>query len=285
MATLDTILHKESLSSTPESVNVLENYYEAVGGKGLIAAMALQYSSAQSILISMVAARSKIRGACAGRIPESSLIPVLTRDHRTWITIDGSQRSVTYVGLGKIRRESLDSHRDDILAAVDACDVVYLSTEDRWLIGTVLAHLAHTEVPLVTNLCLPLLQVLGNRVAVRDVIARSAVLLMNEFESQYALKTLGVDSWHSAISPMLREVVVTRGGDGGVYSHYPFDSWSAYEAVQPSIVRCAVGAGDTFNGAYVARRFGAGDGVLDSCLAAADLAALKVAQEGTSLVW
>src|SRR5262249_42139091 len=223
MSTIDTILYRERFSVAPESVNILDNYFQAIGGKGLIAAMALQYCSVSPTLISMVAPHSEIFQACAERISTAALIPVLTRDHRTWITVDGSQRSVTHVGLGAIQQGSPASHRNEIVAAaIDGSDIVYLSTEDQWLIGPALTYLAQAGLPLITNLCLPLLQTLGNPRAIQQVIARSTVLLMNQAESHYALKVLGVDSWRSVKSPTLHEIVVTCGSDGGTYSQYPF---------------------------------------------------------------
>lgn len=285
MATLDTILYKETLSTEQEAVNVLDRHYATVGGKGLITAMALQYCSVEPILVSMVGRESKIRQACVGRIPTAALIPILIRDHRTWIIVDRRQAPVTYVGLGEFRQEALDSYTSSVIAAVDVSDMVYLSTENRWLIGTVLAHLEYNRLPLITNLCLPLLQTLGKRQVIQDLVTRSRVLLMNQIESRYALKMLGTSSGRSVRSPTLCEIVITQGDGGGRFSQYPFGSWSSYEAIRPSAVRCAVGAGDTFNGAYVARRFGSDYGMEESCLAAAELAALKVAQEGTSLAW
>ncbi len=284
MATYDTILLKQRISAEAESVNVLDHYFETVGGKGLIAATALRYCSAQPVMLSMVAPESAISRTCATWLPSARLLPVLDHDHRTWITVNEKQETVTYVGLGKVWREVLGKYTDIVISVLGSSDMVYLSTEDIWLIGTVLRHIADNKLPLVTNLCHPLMQTLESSQAIRGVVSRSTVLLMNERESNHALRTLDARNWASVVAPTLREVIITRGSEGGVYSERPFDSWFSYRPVRPTQVKCIVGAGDTFNGAYVAQRFGNGYSMPRSCQGAAELVALKIAQESTSLV-
>jgi sugar/nucleoside kinase (ribokinase family) len=82
---------------------------------------------------------------------------------------------------------------------------------------------------------------------------------------------------------MLEEVIVTRGDKGGLLSTRPFHFWDKYEASIPEKVKCVVGAGDTFNGAYLKARFVQGLSPESSCNYASQVAGKRVSTELSAL--
>lgn len=285
MSTLDTVLRNDRFRYMPEHVNVVTSCTESLGGKGLVAALALIYRQVPTRLVSLVGRDSAIPAACGHRISPESLLPTLDQDSRTWLMIDDAQQVVTCVAVGRRTSALSEVHRAIIADVIDAADVVYLSTEDNEVLDVSITHLRATDTLLATNLCMPLINMLHSAARVSALLQRTKILLLNERESAIALKMLGVPTWGDLRGTRLSEIVITGGSAGGSYAQYPFASWQTYSAVPVELVGCVAGAGDTFNGAYLAARAWQRLPMADSCWAAAQLSAVKVSQHGTGLAW
>ncbi len=281
MATQDTLLFTGEASFEEESVTHVDAVVPSTGGKGLVAAIAMRYARADVMPFALVGRDSDLARSFTGRVDTSNLLPVLDQDNRTWITIAEGHRMITMVKLGKVvDKAGAIAQVGDFARSVD---LLYITAEDPALIEVAFGVAAERRVPIALNPSLPMLKLLAG--AAPDLLSKmvdsAVVVLCNDWEAPLLLKALGVGDWAELGGHA--EVIVTSGGAGGRYASPPYSSWRTFEAKPVERVRCVVGAGDTFAGAYLKARFVDGEGISASCDRGAELAALKVAYKGSAL--
>lgn len=280
MATVDTLLSADVPAYRHDAVTLLNRVTSGIGGKGMVTAIAAHHGGADVAPCALVGRRSSIAAEVTPIFPTHFLLPALQDDHRIWIVISGEHEVVTFVHATVPPRGRLAAIEADATSFTEAVDVLYVSMEHPALVETGVRTAAARGIPVVINLCEPLLS--GLTSAVPELVRRSSAILCNEAESRSALATLGAAAWSNVDAPELREVVITGGAAGGRWSCRPFDRWARYEAC-PTRIACVVGAGDTFNGAYLASRFVHGQPPDEACRAAAERAAEKIALFASSL--
>jgi len=285
-ASLDTLLFCEQLpTGGHDTVTVLDDIVITIGGKGLVSALAMHDAGVAALPFAGVGTNSTIAPMLPSDLDSRFVLPVQASDDRIWLIVSGAHEVATLVAVEAFRSRDTPAHASAAEAFVNEIDVVYISVDNPHVVRTVSQLACARDLPIVTNLSLPLLQ-LAQREAgdlLPQLIEQSNVVLCNERESQLTLEMLQVRDWHELKSSQLREVIVTKGSEGGRWSERPFTGWTRYPAVRRGPTRCVVGAGDTFNGAYIAARFGSGAETAWSCAQGADAAARKVTYRASSL--
>lgn len=280
MATVDTILHTPDPDFEHEGVTLLERAASGIGGKGLVAAIAAHHGGSEILPCALVGRRSTIEPAVSPIFDSRFLFPALDQDHRIWLVTSDGQEVVTFAYLGRSDPGFLTTMRKSAESFVDQVDLLYLSMEHPLLVNAAVERAAARNIPLVANLCSPLLTQLGSELD--QIIRASHIILCNEHEERLAFRELGVKNWSSVEAEALTQVVVTAGAKGGTWSTAPFKQWTGYEGF-PADVVCVVGAGDTFNGQYLSSVFTHGHKPAEACISAAELAAKKVSVFSSSL--
>jgi sugar/nucleoside kinase (ribokinase family) len=282
MATQDTLLFASQAVFEEEAVTHIDEVVVSKGGKGLVAAIAMRKSGADVLPFALVGPRSSLPSQFGDVLDVTHLHEMLDRDSRTWISISGGDKMITFVALGSMSTlDGLAARVDQFVAGVD---LLYVTAEHPALLRAVYERAASHDVQIALNPSLPMLDLLADTdpELLPALISRSSTILCNDWEAPKLLAAVGADRWSELGLPASAEAVVTSGAAGGSYAETPFELWSRFEAT-PAEVRCVVGAGDTFNGAYLTARFNDGCSMEESCRRAADLAALKVAYRGSAL--
>ncbi len=283
MATLDTLLFTPKVAFADETVTPVEEAVLSTGGKGMVTAIAMAESGADVVPLALLGRDSRLAELLPAGIEDRYLLPRLTADNRTWITVSEGHKVVTFISRGTLEGAS------QIAAAVESfvseLDALYLTIEEVAVLRAALDATAGLDIPIAINASLPLLDALGDEhvALLAELVGRSRIILCNDWEAPHLLRTLGVGGWSDLDSGILEEVVVTAGPAGGQYALPPFREWERFEATPVSDLRCVVGAGDTFSGGYLTARLVAGATPAESCRRGADLAALKVAHRGSVL--
>jgi sugar/nucleoside kinase (ribokinase family) len=284
MASVDTALLSESRPSFGhESVTIVERVVVSAGGKGIVAAIAMDYEDQQVAPLALIGHDSRLPDMLPRSVGRGWLLRALEEDSRIWLSVSSTQHVVAWIALGHRRMDdtALVAAAEAYAASVDA---LYLAFDARQLLRAALSAAKRQAKPIAANISRPLIEALAceDRDLLRELVASAKLLLCNEDECARALRELGASGWNEVVGSST-EVVVTEGEAGGTFSVTPFDSWGRYEAVRPSRVRSVVGAGDTFNGAFLAARWGRGLSLEDSCQRAAVAAAECVATATSTL--
>ncbi len=285
MGTLDVTLSASSVSYEHDAVTVVDDVTVSVGGKGIVAAVALEHAGANALPMALVGANSRLPSLLPPGLSCEWLTPALERDSQIWASVADVEHVVTWVAPGPL------SHGVGDLAArgegfVLGADALYLTMEELPLIEAALGKASDRGIPVAVDLTTPLLDQLRRKRRpdlLRKLVDAADVIFCNSGESARALQALGAKAWSDLRPRRLQEVVVTAAAEGGSYSRRPFTVWRGYEAVPANPARCAVGAGDTFNGGFLAARWLRGRSLDESCEAAAALASLTVSRLSSSL--
>jgi sugar/nucleoside kinase (ribokinase family) len=283
MATQDTLLFASEAVFEEEAVTHIDDVVASPGGKGMVAAVAMSQAGGEVLPFALVGPGSRLTSQFHDALDTRHLHAMLDRDSHTWISVSAGSKMITFVALGApTHLEEATARVADFVAEVD---FLYVTAEHPTLLRAAHEAAARHNIPIGLNPTLPMLELVGD--ADPDLLAalvsRSSVVLCNDWEASRFLDSLGVEDWRDLEEFLPGEAVVTAGSAGGSYAEPPFDSWSRFDATAVERVRCVVGAGDTFNGAYLTARFVKGLSVAESCRSAADLAALKVSYRGSSL--
>ncbi len=280
---IDTTFFVNSGSYDHESVTIINEVVVSVGGKGLVTAIGMLDQGVDVEPLSLVGKNSQISDMLASRLGRAWLVPALDLDTRIWLSVADAHDVATWVSFGS------SSRTEQELAEIGAeyarrSDALYLSIEETPLLHGALLAARSDATPLAVNLSRPLIDRL-----VRDdlslftsLIDSAAILLCSADESARILSSLSVSDWRD-VARQDAEVVVTCGSDGGEFLPAGSRHWGHYEAVAPAAVRSVVGAGDTFNGALLAARWGRGHSLSESCVVAAAAAARCVSEAGSCL--
>jgi sugar/nucleoside kinase (ribokinase family) len=152
-----------------------------------------------------------------------------------------------------------------------------VTAEDRDVLNAAAGLLKHSPLPIITNACIPLMQILADKQdTLTTLLENTAALLVNESEWTTLLQLPQIADGALQRLPLLQEVVVTEGELGGRFAQRPFHEWNRYAGERVTAL-CTLGAGDTFNGAYIAERWIRAAPLDDACERAAATAARKVA--------
>ena len=284
MATLDTLLFCKEPRFGHDAVNVIEDIVVSPGGKGLVTAVAIERSGGTAVPFALTGCNSEVADMLPTTIDSGYLRRLLDSDSRVWATVSADHEVVTFVAVG-VPQADEKQLGTEARAFVDDVDALYLTVEEPALLGPAAQRARDTGRPLAINLSRSLLGLLHRTQPglLGKLVSSSNILLCNEAESKQTLAMLHAADWSRVEAPRLQEVVITAGASGGRVSAPPFTGWHYYDAAQAVAVRCVVGAGDTFNGAYLVARISDGASMLKSCQLGAQAAARKVAYRGSSL--
>lgn len=277
MATLDTMLFAPSFATGHDAVNILGRTHQSPGGKGFVAAWTLAALGARVTPISLIGGCSQLTSKVEHLLPTDTLLPRLDEDNQVWMTISDSQHVVQHIRVGAVVDQSINDD-SQVVDAIRESEVVYLSVEETTLLLNALASIRKNAV-LVLNLCHPVLIYADRHRSsrlVENLLARTNVLLMNASEASLALEVLGKRNWTEIELPYLEDIIITEGADGGRAATRPFDVWSRWDAVLADKVVSVVGAGDTFNGAFLYSRYHLRSPLNQACRFAAIAAAAAV---------
>jgi sugar/nucleoside kinase (ribokinase family) len=283
MATLDTLLFTPAHLLEHDVVIPIDDVVVTPGGKGIVSADAVGRTGLTAIPYALVGASSELLRGLSG-LDGRYLLPALTEDNRTWITISEAQRVVTFVSHGHLSKSTEAVAVDPVGAFMDEIDALYITVEHPRLLRVALRDATSRGLPMILNPSTPLI----DRLAAEDptlfseLVTKSSTIVCNDWEAPRALRILGVRSWEEIREASLEEIVITSGAAGGRFSERPFVRWERFEATPAGRLECVVGAGDTFTGAYLASRL-MGGSVSESCRKGAELAALKVGHRGSML--
>jgi sugar/nucleoside kinase (ribokinase family) len=284
MATLDTLLFTREAAFQDKAVTAVEEAVVTPGGKGIVAAAAMQRAGAEVLPFSLMGRESELAELLPEEISSRFQLPLLDADSRTWITVSEAQEVVTFVSRGRLEGDARGAAAavHDFVAEVDA---LYLTLEHPTILRAALDEASRRRIPIALNTTLPLINTLleEDDDLLVQLVASSEVILCNEIEEPLLLQALNVGTWRQVQAPPLREVVITTGAAGGRFGPAPFDQWDHFPATPVKEPLCVVGAGDTFNGAYLVARWVGGASPSESCRRGAALAALKVAHKGSML--
>jgi sugar/nucleoside kinase (ribokinase family) len=284
MTTLDTLLFVDR-PPTAEEVSRVGDNVVSLGGKGMVTALSLFYLGCTPRLLSLIGERSELESYLPAGFDGSFLQECLAQMQRTWIAITEDQQVYTFVRPSQPSLSAAVVPDNVVSNFLLGLDVLYVSAEYLPLVQTVVTTAAKRQIPIVTNLSWAFLADPdpGSVVLLDLLLNASHTLLVNETEALELMKRSGFKDWSEMEHSSLQQIVITSGAEGGRYSSRPFDRWERYSAGNPEHTRCVVGAGDTFNGAYLKARFVDRRGIADACRVAADVAALKVGRRGSAL--
>jgi len=285
MATLDTLLFIPDQELLDDAVTPVEEAARCPGGKGMVTAGAIREEGGEVVPFSLLGRESQLDGLLPQALDRRYRLQLLDRDSRTWITISHAQKVITFV----FRQELAEEHRkvaaEALAGLLDEVDGLYVTVEDPIVLRAVRELARARGVPIALNASIPLLELLlpNDRDLLVDLVRDSELIFCNHREWPRFLDGLGNGDLSALPLDRGREVVVTEGEAGGRFSDGDLSHWTRFEAVRPQSVRCVVGAGDTFNGAYLVARWASGLSAAESCQRGARLAAQKVAVRASML--
>jgi sugar/nucleoside kinase (ribokinase family) len=288
MTTIDTLLCVNQLPDSHDDIQLLSSGWVCLGGKGMITALTLFELGCNVKLFTLTGERSSRQDELISLIPAAFIMdyvkPWLNKTSRVWLTISNEQKVHTIVEVGRLDRSWHEDMHQSVEGFLQSVDVLYLSCEDPTVIRCVLHAANLRSIPLIANLSLALLITLadGGEDILRTIVQTAHSLLMNESESRALLDLLQCETWFGMSDSGPQEVIITRGSSGGIMATRTNQDWVAFESEPVLHAQCAVGAGDTFNGAFIKARFVDGADLHRSCRYAASVAANKVQVQGSS---
>jgi sugar/nucleoside kinase (ribokinase family) len=287
MTTVDTVMLTDSLTTKHDSVCRVNNRSVSLGGKGMLTAKALTALGSESLLFTLIGKSSTCRREFSsltppGFDPELSL-PLLERNNRTWIAVSPSQRVLTFVDAAPPLRYLASRATAALPGFISRANILYLSTEQVVVLRKACEIIEGIDTPVVSNLNTPLIQDPADAEGqtLRSIARVSSVIIMNKAEAQRVLDKLGLPDWYCLGKGRVREIIVTNGRKGGIFSTYPFQTWTQFEAVRVR-PKCVVGAGDVFNAAFIKARLIERASLAKSCGFAAHTAAKWVESDSIS---
>lgn len=285
MATLDTLLFTKDPIYAHEAVTPVEEAVVSPGGKGIVSAMAMQRAGADVLPFALIGSGPELATLLPDEIERRYLLPLLESDSRTWITISEAHKVVTFVSHAPLDGAAEEAAIGSVQEFISQVNALYVTIEHPPLVRAALRASSASGIKLALNPSVPLLDLFGREDPrlLGDLVANCTFILCNDWEAPQFLRALGVKQWSDLEAPLLEEVVVTAGAAGGQFAVAPFESWERFDATPVERLRCVVGAGDTFNGAYLAARLVNGASPRASARRGADLAAAKVAYRGSLL--
>jgi hypothetical protein len=280
---LDTTFLVSSASYDHESVMIVNEVVVSVGGKGLVTAIGMLDQGVDVEPLSLVGEKSQIPGMLPVRLGRAWLVPALDLDTQIWLSVSATHEVATWVSFGSSSRPEQELAEIGVEYARNS-DALYLSVEETPLLHGALLAARSDATPLAVNLSRPLIDRLArdDLALFARLIDSATILLCSADESVRALSALSAGDWRD-VARQDAEIVVTCGSDGGEFLPAESRNWERYEAVAPTTVRSVVGAGDTFNGAFLAARWGRGQSLSESCDVAAAAAARCVSEAGSCL--
>jgi sugar/nucleoside kinase (ribokinase family) len=283
MATLDTLLFTQRPVYAHDEVTPVEEVVVSPGGKGIVSTAAMHRCGMETVPFALLGRRSEL-GPLLAAFDDRYLLPLLDADSRTWITVSEEHRVVTFIARGALAKADEETALTALRRFIEEIDALYITVEHAQVLRLALELALQRDLRIALNPSVPMIDQLGSEDP--DLLARlvsnSSIVLCNDWEAPRVLRVLGKSSWSELGESSLREVVITSGASGGNFSLAPFESWEHFDATPVSHPRSVVGAGDTFNGAYLASRLSGGTPA-ESCRRGADLAALKVGHRGSML--
>jgi len=285
MSSIDTALFVPAdLTHEAESVHMVDDVAVSLGGKGLIAAIAMSHEGVNIAPLALVGHNSRIPPSIPDAISTDWLVPAQTDDSQIWLTIGDSHRVAAFVATGHC---SLSDAELDALGAkyAQSVDALYLSFEAVPLLRGAFTAAISREIPVAVNLSRPLIDTLvaRDRGLLHELVAEADLILCNADESTRVLHALTVPTWSDVVGRNT-SLVITEGDAGGMV-HTPSDSeWKRYKPVKASMVKSVVGAGDTFNGALLAAHWTQGLSIIESCKPAAALASVCLGLPSSSIL-
>lgn len=286
VAARDNLLFSKRFATAAESggsdqLTLVESAVTCLGGKGLVFARSLVSLGGEPHLVTLIDRGAAIEGLVEGALTLASCPPWLSEPHEIWTVMSpAGQGTSAFVRLedGAVHEAAYVSQfRKALLGSA----FVYITYDQPALLRGALGPLreaAARGLRVALNLCAPLTL----RCADDDpdllieLVLSADLLILNRDESDLALEMLKLDGWGSLESERLGEIVITDSVMGGRFALSPFDNWTSYAAVSADGVNCVVGAGDTFNAAYLLSRWGRGLDALSACAFAAEVAGAKV---------
>lgn len=286
MTTLDTLLFTESIPNVTEGLGRVSESILSLGGKGMVTSLAIHCLGCNVAIFTLVGDKLEVLKLLPHSFSIDYFQECLYYNNKTWIAMSKKQEVVTYVCPSNIREKQTRTLLQNVSEFVEKVGLLYISTEYIPVIRRAVEVASHLRTPVVTNPNLPLLTDPDDKTGdvFRLLINKSHTVLLNEVESEAALFKLGKKTWADVLSDNLQEVIITKGEKGGVFSQKPFTTWQSYDAEQPSSIECVVGAGDTFNGAYIKYRFVDGLSQKESCTYAARVASKKISTKSSHLI-
>lgn len=283
MTTIDTLLFTPQLPTFADEACHVDAVV-CLGGKGMVTAQVLSALGTDVVVCTLIGGEQRDYAEVCSYLPSTFetrfLLPWLVRNNRTWIAVSADQTSWTLVNVSPTRSTLRSSRiRRTIESLFQRSNVVYVAMEHMDLLKQVVHQGRHVQHRIVTNISVPLLDAIRAEGSgmLFDLVTVSSAIMMNDVECSQALDQLGIPSWENVQSDRLQEIIITKGEKGGVMSSRPFTDWQTFEAYAPSQIACCIGAGDTFNGAFMVSHFVNGAGLTESCQYAAMIAAKKIA--------
>ena len=285
MTTLDTLLFVPEQEMLDDDVVSVEEAVHCPGGKGMVTAVAIVEAGGEVVPFSLLGKEGGLQELLPSNLDRRYQLKLLDRDSRTWITVSQAQKVITFVARQELPEEREEAASAALPGLLEEVDALYLTVEDPIILKVALTLARSRRVPIALNASIPLLELLlpRSRELLVDLVAGSDLIFCNHREGPRFLEALGIEEWSSLPASGQRELVVTEGEAGGKFSEGTLERWCRFEPVPPSDVRCVVGAGDTFNGAYMVARWGEGASAAESCRRGAELAARKVAIRASML--
>lgn len=287
MTTLDNLLLVRDIPKAHDSLEHVSIYKYCLGGKGMITALTLFHLGCDVSTYSLVGTDTVVKDYLPSKFNKDFLCPYLSEDNKTWILVSTQQEVVTLVKPSPLVEGPLKEEAFKKLNRfMSNIDILYISTEYIPLIRKAIELAKKREVLIVSNLNTPFLfdpEVSNGKTFFSSIVEASHTVILNRLEERQLFTKTRFSNWTGVSSQQLEEVIVTNAEEGGAFSSSPFNQWFSYEPVVPDIVLCSVGAGDTFNGAFLYARFIKKLSLQESCDFAADLAAKKLATFASSI--
>src|SRR6478735_997545 len=160
MATLDTLLFVPEGDMVDDGVTPVEEVVRCPGGKGIVAAAAIQQEGGEVVPFSLLGAGSEFADLLPAGLDRRYLLGMLENDSRTWITISHAQKVVTFVAQGRLPGRREESAVEAVSDFVKEVDALYLTIEHPALLRAALREAATSGVPIALNASIPLLEML-----------------------------------------------------------------------------------------------------------------------------
>lgn len=277
MTTDDTVLTVDAISPGVEAVDVVTSVTTGTGGKGFITAATAAWSGVPAKLFGF--ADPELSYPKHPLLDTSYVVRCRQRKISTWTVVNSQASSAhTYVDVAPTVDPPSRSELTERLRHFGSdASVWYVTAEDLNVLDAAADLLRQSQLPVVINACTPLMQILAAKEDTLTTLLDSATaVLVNESEWTALLQLRQIADGALQRLSLLREVVVTEGRSGGRFAERPFREWSRYEAERVPAL-CNLGAGDTFNGSYLADRWIRATPLREACERAAATAARKVA--------
>lgn len=266
-----------------DGVSRVSHVEDVLGGKGMVCARAMLHQGAQVLPLFGLDTQNILASMWPEGMSQDTCDAAQDAAHEAWIVVRDARGLHTFISLASVSKRS--PKLDPFLAAID---YLYISYEDVSILKRLLADLGRPGCRpsvLALNATAPLILELTEKwpEGLLKLLEHATVVLLNEGEERLLFEALGANSWNQVVGPDDREVVVTQGAAGGRWLAPGSGDWRRFNANVVAMPVCLVGAGDTFNGAYLVARWLDAKDIGESCAEAATLAALKIRTRSSSL--